>query len=221
MVHATSVVHDRGAILRDHTYRRLRRFHTLTSFIPVGVFLVAHFTINLTALSGPEAFDRTVESISSLPGIRWIEILVIGLPIAVHVVLGAMLGNTEQAIARVNGYLNAWIRPLQRATGTYLTVYVVFHVWSTRLAAPASTGTGGLFGLMSRQLHHPLIFTLYALAVLAASAHLSLGLLGLAQPSDLATPSRSRWLAAGGTTFVLLSGAGIAAMAAFASHRSP
>ena len=207
-------------ILSDHTYRRLRRFHALTGLVPVGAFLIAHYAINLTAFSGPEAFDHTVEKLSRLPGMRWIEILVIGLPIAAHVVLGAMLGNTQQALVGPHGYPRDWMLPLQRGTGIYLTVYLVFHVWSVRLAPHHLAGRSDRFGLMSQQLHNPVIFSFYALAVLAACAHLSLGLVGFARHWGLAArPRAERTLArAGGAAFLLLSAAGISAMAAFVSH---
>ncbi len=204
-------------------YRRLRRLHALMAIVPVGAFLVAHFTINAIAVQGPEAFNRAAQRLSSLPGLGWIEFFLIGVPLAVHGALGAFLANAEQALSDLHRYPSRWMPLIQRATGGYLAVFVVFHVWSTRLAPAFNDPRADWFGLMRNQLQNPAIFSFYALAVVAASAHMALGVMALAAPGEtpLRPPDRARLWGLGIAAFALLVTVGLGAMIAFVVETAP
>jgi succinate dehydrogenase / fumarate reductase cytochrome b subunit len=203
--------------LTDRRYATLKRLHVLSGIVPVGLFLIAHFLVNATAIGGAAAFDRLAGRLDRLPLIGWLELVVIGLPIALHVTLGALLGNAGQSFATPDGYPRRWMRPLQRWTGGILVVYVLYHVWSTRLSPEVLTGRHDLFALMSGQLRHPAAVAFYALGVLSACAHFGVGLFEVAYRWELGRPVSHRAPALGWAVFVALSLLGLAALFAFVS----
>lgn len=206
--------------LSDRRYRALRRLHSLSGIVPVGLFLILHFLANAVAIQGPAAFNRAAEWLDHLPLVRVLEVLAIGLPILFHIVLGLLLGNTEQAILGRHAYPRDWMILLQRVTGGYLVLYVVFHVWGTRFSTEVLKGESDLFGLMHRQLEDPAIFAFYVLAVLAACSHFGIGLIGMAGHWEFASTSGATQKIArlGFVVMVVLGLVGLNAVLAFVSR---
>ncbi len=202
--------------LPDPTYRALRRLQVLTGTVPVGLFLLSHFAINFRAVAGRDAYQTTVEGLARLRGLHAIEAVAIALPIAAHIALGWALGTTRQD-SREPAYPSVGWRWLQRATGLYLSIYVVFHVWSVRLSPARLANRHPLFDLMAAQLAHPAVLVLQGLAVLAAAAHFSGGVLALGGPYGFAARRGGRWAlgALAGVSFVLLAAMGLNGLLAF------
>lgn len=202
--------------LPDRTYRALKRLQVLTGVAPVGLFLLSHFAINARAMAGPEAYRATTDAIARVPALPLVEAVAIALPIAAHLALGILLGTTRQASREIPHPSVGW-RYLHRATGLYLTVYVVFHVWAIRLSPDRLHHAKPLFELMAAQLRHPVIFALQSIAVLAAATHFAGGLVALGGPGGFAlSPALRRPL--GGVaiaSFVLLAALGFGALLAF------
>jgi succinate dehydrogenase / fumarate reductase cytochrome b subunit len=200
----------------DHAFRRLRRLQLLTGVVPVGVFLLFHFAVNARAVAGPEAYQATVGAIARLPGLPLLEAVAIGLPIVTHLALAIALGTARPASVEP-AYPDPGWRWVQRGTGLYLAIYVVFHVWSVRLAPERLRGERPLFDLMAAQLEHPAVFVLQGLAVLAAAAHFALGLLALGGPAGFALRPAGERVVRGLAiaAFALLAAAGLNALLAF------
>src|SRR5258706_6903133 len=163
----------------DRAYATLKRLQIWTGVVPVGLFLLSHIATNARAIAGGAVFDRTAEAIGRIPGLTLIEVSAIALPMLLHVGLGVALGTTAQAAGDARGYPRPWMLWTQRATGLYLVVYVVFHVWGTRLAHDRLAGGADLFALMARRLAHPGVLAFHMLGVLAAAYHLGNGLVAL------------------------------------------
>jgi succinate dehydrogenase / fumarate reductase, cytochrome b subunit len=211
--------HESDALvnLTDRSYLRLRRIHALSGIVPVALYLVAHFLTNSVAIRGSTAFNRMAQTLDQLPGVRLFEIFVIGVPILFHIVLGILLGNAAVPMDRADVYPRPWMGTLQRATGGFLAIYVVFHVWATRLSPDVLKGERDLFGVMSKYLEHPGGLVLHVLGVFAASAHLGLGVLGFSsywRPVAEPTSSRPR-VGLAWTVFVVMSVIGLNALLAF------
>jgi succinate dehydrogenase / fumarate reductase cytochrome b subunit len=166
--------------LSDRAYLLLKRLQSLTGVLPVGLFLLIHFGTNAFAVAGPRAFDRAATSLDRLPFVAWLEILGVGLPIAVHLVLAFVLARASQDAEVRRDYPRPWMLPVLRVCGGILAVYVVYHVWGARLAPEVLHREASLFGHMEALLAHPGVLAFYALGVLAASIHLGLGTLGFA-----------------------------------------
>jgi succinate dehydrogenase / fumarate reductase cytochrome b subunit len=59
----------------------LRRLHSLSGIIPIGLFLVEHFVSNAFATKGPGAYSTQVEFLSSFTILVGVEQFGIRLPL--------------------------------------------------------------------------------------------------------------------------------------------
>lgn len=126
-------------------YFLLRRLHSLTGIVPVGLFLIAHLITNSTIVwgamnkrAGDTAFDRRVgtfqEEVSFINGLPFLLLIEIGLwlSIAFHAVLGVYYATTGQSNARQYGYWGNIRYSLQRLTGYIAIIYIFYHVATLR-----------------------------------------------------------------------------------------
>lgn len=203
--------------ISDRTYSTLKRIQILTGALPVGLFLLLHLYTNGHAIQGATAFNRYVQRLWKLPFVPALELAGIAAPLAAHVALGILVGRTAQAAEDARGFPAHWMMVAQRVTGFVLVVYVVFHVWSTRLSPARLGGETDLFGLMSRQLAAPGWLAFHILGVIAAAHHFGNGLAAVAGPwgLDLGPAARRRAARTGVAAFVLLSLFGVNALLAF------
>ena len=200
----------------DATYDTLKRLHSLTGVVPIGAFLLEHFFTNSHALESPAAFDRAAAFLSGLPYVTLIEAFGIWLPILFHMVLGIVIATTGQAYLRRPYHSRHVHYVLQRVTGLFLVVFIVFHTWSTRFNAEAMAAPS-LYEYVRHHLSHPGVFAFYVLGVVSACYHLGNGLFGFAIHWGLVTGERAqRRMGRFGLAFALvLSLVGINAMLAF------
>src|SRR5436305_9906466 len=67
----------------------LRRLHSLSGIVPVGVFLLEHILYsNAIATQGPAAYAKQVRFLGSLPFVITLEAFGIWLPILFHALYG-------------------------------------------------------------------------------------------------------------------------------------
>jgi len=177
--------------LSDSSEHTLRRLHSLTGVIPVGVFLLEHFFTNSEAVQGQKAFDDAAGWLARLPYVTFIEALGIWLPILFHMTLGVLIATTWQTNPGRHGYPRNWHYLLQRVSGLFLVAFIVYHTWSTRFSAEAMSAPS-LFQVMRAHLSNPGIFVFYVLGVVSASYHLGNGLFGFAIHWGLATGRRAQ-----------------------------
>ena len=133
-----------GFLERHHFL--LRRLHSLTGVVPIGVFLLFHLTTNASIVwgrvsghgghTGAEAgvgtFQHEVNFIHSLPALLLIEIFGLWLPIAFHAVLGvvyAMSGKPNVAHYRYQANRRY---VLQRVSGYVGFLFIFYHVATLR-----------------------------------------------------------------------------------------
>lgn len=201
--------------ISDRQFLTLKRLQILTGVVPVGGFLLFHFATNGRAIAGREAYLAGAALLARLPWLAGLELLAIGLPLVLHLTLGTLLGLTAQGV-REPAHPDATRRWIQRGSGLYLAMFVVFHVWSLRLS-PERHGSADLFDLVSAQLRHPASFAMNALAVLAAATHFAIGLAALFGPNAFALGPRGvrAVRALGVAGFVALAGVGLNALLAF------
>ena len=88
----------------DRTYFTLKRLHSLTGVVPLGLFLLEHLYTNARSLQGPEAFDQAAADLAGLPFVVLHEAFGIWLPILFHMVVGSVISTTAQANAGQHGY---------------------------------------------------------------------------------------------------------------------
>lgn len=137
-----------GVLERNHFL--LRRLHSLSGIVPIGVFLIFHLLTNSTAFLGPAHFDEHVHTIHSLPWLVAIELLFIFLPLAFHGLYGILIAWQGKLNANQYPYMDNWRYTLQRVTAYITIVFVVIHLLHFRFAH--------WFGVMEYKAAKPLFF---------------------------------------------------------------
>jgi succinate dehydrogenase / fumarate reductase cytochrome b subunit len=200
-------------IVAAENYARLRRLHSLSGLLPLGAFLIGHIAVNATALAGADAYNRAAAALERLPLVRMAEILLIAVPMVFHVVLGALLGNTEPALRETRPHLGDRARAAQRASGALLVAYVLFHVWSTRLAPDFPGGRGDLFAFMAEHLKGGIMY-FYSFGVVAACVHFGIGLYDFAHRWGLVQSAAAarRWARGAAIAAFAIATAGLATL---------
>jgi succinate dehydrogenase/fumarate reductase cytochrome b subunit (b558 family) len=120
----------------DHVSRGafvLRKLHSLSGVVPVGVFLVEHLWTNAKALGGQQEFGRAVAEIQALPFLPFIEVFGIFLPLAFHALYGVYLALRSKANVRLYPYAKNWLYTLQRVSGALALVFIGWHLYEYRV----------------------------------------------------------------------------------------
>lgn len=177
--------------LSDATYHALKRLHSLTGVVPIGLFLLAHFFTNSKAVQGPALFDHAAGELASIPYVVLVEALGIWLPILFHMVLGIVIATTAQATGTAKGNPRYWQYLLQRASGIFLVAFIVYHTWATRFS-PEYLASPSAYAYMREHLSHPGVFAFYVAGIAAACYHLGNGLFGFAIHWGLVTGARAQ-----------------------------
>jgi succinate dehydrogenase / fumarate reductase, cytochrome b subunit len=203
--------------LTARQYFSLRRLHSLTGVVPVGVFLAEHFFTNSFALQGAQSYNDKVGFLKSIPYLYLVELFGIAVPIAFHAVLGLWIFWEAKMNSTRLPYKQNFMFTLQRVTGVFLVFYIGYHVAVTRFGQWFGYQNQDLFALMKHHLENPLVAIFYVLGILAASFHLGNGLWGFALHWGLITEHRSqkRWAWAAIGVSVALALVGLNSLLAF------
>lgn len=156
----------------------LRRLHSLSGIIPIGVFLIEHILVsNAVAINGPAAYDQQVKFLGSLPLVITLEALFIWIPLLFHGLYGFYIwyrGDTNLASYPWEGN---WMYTVQRWTGAIVFAYIGWHVWHLRFSGiDLHTHPGASFGKVQLELFNPWYLTFYVVGLLCASWHFSYGI---------------------------------------------
>jgi succinate dehydrogenase / fumarate reductase cytochrome b subunit len=109
----------------------LRRLHSLTGIVPVGVFVIFHLFTNFQMVR-PGAFQHEVNFIHAMPALLFLEIL-IWLAIGFHAALGIVYTVVgAKPNASTYPYWDNWRYTLQRATGIVALVFIFLHIATLR-----------------------------------------------------------------------------------------
>lgn len=135
----TATAHAPPAAAKPRTwfqkhYFLLRRLHSLSGIVPVGLFVVMHLFTNFQIMTGD--FQHEVEFIHGLPALLILEIS-IWVGIGFHAALGLYytfadkpdLGVGEAAHYK---YRDSWRYTLQRITGILALIFIFLHVATLR-----------------------------------------------------------------------------------------
>lgn len=160
----------------------LRRLHSLTGIIPVGVYLCIHLTVNATVVAGPESYQEQVDRIHGLgPFLLPAEVFGIFIPILFHAILGVVIVLEGQPNPVSYSYAGSWRYALQRWTGLIAFVFIGYHVWQThRFFAGIGGGrfdAHAAFPSTAEIIQSaPWVAPIYAIGVLATVFHFANGI---------------------------------------------
>ncbi len=168
-----------GTLDRDRLHFYLRRLHSLTGVIPIGAYMLVHiFFENAFILGGGPKFDQFVVAIGQIPIpiLLATEILVLWGPILFHALYGfAILYDADLGTAVHFGYQNSLLYALQRITGVFAFIFIVWHVYSLRLSFYFHHREIN-YALMHGILADPAWFAFYLIGVLSALFHFCNGI---------------------------------------------
>ncbi len=203
--------------LTDRQWFTLRRLHSLSGILPVGVFLANHFFFNSFAVSGQGPFNDKVELLRSLPYLVLIETFGIFVPIAFHAVLGVLIYREAKFNNRRLSYAHNHMFTIQRISGVILIFFITYHVLFTRFAHWFGHDTSDMYALLHDQFRSPWLFAAYVIGVLAASYHLGNGLFGFSIHWGLASSrtGQRRMARVGMAIALLFAAVGINALLGF------
>ena len=153
----------------------LRRLHSLTGVVPVGLYVLVHLGINSFAASGSEVYDAVAEALESLPYLIFVEIPLIWAPILFHALYGVVIWIRGEPNPFQYAYANNWMYWLQRWSGILAIVFIGWHFWQTRLANYLY-GVPVDFRMMADILAQPGWLAFYVVGLTAVAFHLANGL---------------------------------------------
>ena len=192
-----------------------RRLHSLLGVIPIGLFLIFHLSVNFMATKGEETFNGAVHLIEFTPVKILVEWVVIYLPILFHAVYGIYIAFTAKNNLGRFGFFRNWMFMLQRLTGIITLIFLVWHIWQTRVQA--ALGATVDFDMMAEIFSSPFMVGFYIVGIISAIFHFANGLWSFAVSWGLTVSPRSQRIMTYFTliVFVLLSYIGISAIFAF------
>lgn len=183
---------------RDFFYRRL---HSLLGVVPIGLFVVQHLVVNHFIVYGTDSFNKAANFMANLPFVLLLEIFVIYLPILFHAVLGVYIVFTAKNNVKSYGFFRNWMFFLQRLTGIITLIFIVWHVWETRV----QVGLGNVeldYSLMEGILTNPFLFWFYVIGVISTVFHLANGLWSFFVTWGIAQSPRSQQIVTYATILV-------------------
>lgn len=164
----------------------LRRLHSLSGVVPLSAFFAEHMWTNAASLAGDRAFDKAVADLQRIPGLWFLEMFGILLPLLFHASYGIWVAVNARPDLRHYAYPRHWAYVLQRATGISTLLFVLWHLWELRVQKAFfgmrpdyfSTELADRLGALSFGI--PWFSVLYIAGVLSAAYHFANGLWGFA-----------------------------------------
>lgn len=189
--------------MAEHREFYYKRLHSLLGVIPIGIFVVQHLIVNHFAVYGEGSFNKAANFMANLPFVFVLETFVIYLPILFHAVLGVYIVLQAKNNTTNYGYFRNWMFFLQRISGIITLIFIVWHVWETRV----QVGLGNVdlnYSLMEGILSQPFMFWFYIIGVISTVFHLANGLWSFAVSWGITQSPRSQRIVTYATVFVFV-----------------
>ena len=167
------------------------------------------------ATKGEETFNGAVHLIEFTPLKILVEWVVIYLPLIFHAVYGIYIAFTAKNNLGKFSYFRNWMFMLQRLSGIITLIFLVWHIWQTRVQA--AFGETVDFDMMAEIFSNPFMIGFYIVGIVSAIFHFANGLWSFAVSWGLTVSPKSQRIMTYVTLiiFVLLSYIGISAVFAF------
>lgn len=176
---------DPGSSFMKRHHFLLRRLHSLSGILPVGVFVIMHLFTNFQMLVGD--FQHEVDFIHSTPALLFIEIT-LWTSIAFHAGLGLVYTFTGRANVQRYRHMDNWRYTLQRWTGFIALIFIFLHIatlrwrwslggWFTPFYVTGPDGQPLAHATTALALQHaPWVIAIYVVGALSVVYHWSNGL---------------------------------------------
>jgi succinate dehydrogenase / fumarate reductase cytochrome b subunit len=157
--HSVAAAPDQSFL--DKNYFLIRRLHSLTGIVPIGVFLIAHLVTNSSAAWGAFALREQLPGVNAtadkglayfwkevmwintqIPHLLLIEIT-LWASIAFHSVFGVYFAMSGKSNTNRYSYQSNWRYSLQRISGYIGILFIFYHVatlrWGWTFLVPGGT----------------------------------------------------------------------------------
>ena len=193
----------------------MRRIHSLLGVIPIGAFLFVHLMVNHQATKGEAAFNQASAFMESLPFLLTMEIVVIYIPILYHALYGIHIAFTAKNNVGHYSYFRNWMFLLQRLTGILTFIFIMIHVWQTRIQK--ALGHEVNFDLVHQIVNNPGWLIFYIICTISVAFHFANGLWSFLVTWGILQSQKSQqiftWITM--IIFVVVSYVGVSAILAF------
>ncbi|HEY6252661.1 MAG TPA: succinate dehydrogenase [Candidatus Angelobacter sp.] len=196
----------------------LRRLHSLSGIVPVGVFLIEHFFSNAFATNGPHAYAAQVKFLTSLPFVLALEIVGIYIPLAFHSFYGFYIWYRGTGNVSEYPWASNFMYSAQRWTGGITFLYICWHTYTMRFSGiHLLTNSQAAFHKVQTELQNPWALAFYIVGIVAASWHFAYGLYLFCAKWGITVSdkSRKRFGMVCGAIAVVFIVVGLATLAAF------
>lgn len=160
----------------------LRKLHQLTGIVPLGLFFFVHMFTNSKAMNSEASFEKAVKEIHDIPFLLFLEIFGIFLPLLFHSIYGVIISTEAKPNVVAYNYSHNWFYFVQRATGVFLFVFILFHILNFRFGlipglnlTPIAGNADLSYDIVSREFSIPWVMVVYMLGIAATAWHLAYG----------------------------------------------
>lgn len=147
-----------------------RKLHSLSGIIPVGVFMTVHLLVNYTATWGIDSYNKAAGFMVNLPFKYFLELFVIFIPLLFHALYGVVIARQAKNNVSKYGYFRNWKFYLQRITGVIAFIFIIWHVWETKVQVEFS-GAEADYQLMANIVNNGISLTLYVIGIVSCIYH--------------------------------------------------
>jgi len=160
----------------------LHKLHSLTGVVPFGFYMLQHLTLNTFSIAGPERFNGVIGFFESVPAhlLLTVEILFLWAPMLFHAVYGTMIAMRAKSnyFGSKYGWSENRMFVLQRWSGLFLFVFILYHVISTTGVKYLKGVEHIEFAAMSQAFisNGYILLFFYMAGTLAATYHLAYGI---------------------------------------------
>jgi succinate dehydrogenase / fumarate reductase cytochrome b subunit len=196
----------------------LRKLHSLSGIVPIGAFFIEHVLSNFEAVHGPAAYGAQVKFLNSLPLVRVLEIGLIFIPLAYHMLYGVYIALRGKSNVVYYSWAGNWMYVVQRWTGYIAFIYIVQHVARQRfMGTSLPENPGAAFHKVQVELSNPWMLAVYVIAMLAVCWHFSYGIWLFCAKWGITpgTKARQRFAYVCLALGIVLAGMGLASIYAF------
>ena len=162
----------------------LHKLHSLTGVVPVGYYMAQHLLLNTFSVASPAKFNGVLAFFEGIPNyvLLVLEIVAIWVPLLFHSIYGIFItGRAKQNyIGDKYGWSQNRMYTLQRVSGLFIAVFLIYHVWSTTIDKYLFTHNLSHLTYAAWQVkltsYGYFFLVFYMLGVLASSYHLGYGI---------------------------------------------
>lgn len=179
----------------------LRKLHSLSGVVPVGIFLVLHLWTSSSALEGQASFDAANKDARG-PYQTVLQIVLVLFPLFFHALYGVKIALEGRQNTNLYPYARNWMYAAQRVTGIAALAFIIWHLseyWIPRVSGamePEAFYPALCENLSATRFGIPLAALGYVFGIAACVFHFANGLWGFCLSWGITVSRRAQRLSA-------------------------